>query len=169
MTWQNHKLTTAGITYALGLPLEGILVAVCASTFPDAVEFIFHSRHRGVSHFWGIYLLLFLLGYLNPFRLPLWAALLLEWFALGCLLHLAEDAMSRAGLEFYPGSKEHKIKLGELYVTRQEGEYLVAFLIAAVCLAVKFFQVRAGICCWRPELGPISPEGIFHAVRAVLR
>jgi len=165
MTWSSHKLTTAAIAYALGLPVEGIVFATAASTYTDAIEFVLRLRHRGISHFWGIYLTLFLVAHFNllnfnltppiPFLLE-W----LEWFALGCLLHLFEDAMSKSGIGLFPYSTR-KIKLGELYVTGQISEYLVAFAIVAVCLGIKAWLVHTGQAVWKPEITLLRQLKIF--------
>ena len=149
MTWKNHKLVTVTMSYTTGLPVEGIIMVAAASIFPDAIEFILRLRHRGVSHFWVIYTLAFLIAHFNLINLAPPAPLLLEWFALGCMLHLLQDAMSKSGIELYPGSRK-KIILGQLYITKQNSEYAAALIMILVCLGIKTLQVSTGADVWKP-------------------
>ena len=150
MTWKNHKLVTIAMAYTVDLPLEGIVVATLASVFPDAIELLLHLRHRGVSHFWIIYVIMFLIAHFG-FADASVSACLAEWFALGCLFHLFQDAMSKSGIELYPGSR-NKIKLGQLYITHQASEYITALVIIALCLGIKALRVTSGSSVWKPGL-----------------
>ena len=153
MTWRNHRFVTAAIAYVLDLPVEGIIVSVIASTFPDKLEFIFpvKLKHRGISHFWAMYLGLFLMAHFNFLKLNPSLSLLIEWFMLGCLFHILEDALSKSGVIFFPGTLK-KIKLGELYATRSFSENLVAFVIVGICLGIKAWLVHKGLAVWKPRV-----------------
>jgi len=150
MTWKNHKLVSIAITYAIGLPLEGIVVVAIGSIIPDFIEFVFKMKHRGMSHFWGIYALIFLFATYHVFQQPI-VGLIIKWTSFGCLLHLFEDSMSKAGIPTFPGSLR-KIKLGELYITKQPSEFFLALSIVVLCIVIKIMKVYFGIDVWRPKI-----------------
>jgi len=155
MTWKNHKLVSIAIAYAIGLPLEGIIAVAIGSIIPDFIEFVFKIKHRGISHFWGIYALVFLFATYHAFQQPIIAGLIIKWTSLGCLLHLFEDAMSKAGIPMFPGTFK-RIKLGQLYITKQPSEIIVALSILAICVAIKMIKIHFGIDVWRPEILTIN-------------
>ena len=150
MTWKSHKLVSAAIAYAIGLPLEGIIAVTIGSITPDFIEFVFKIKHRGVSHFWGIYALVFLFATYHALQQPI-AGLIIKWTSLGCLLHIFEDAMSKAGIPMFPGTFK-RIKLGQLYKTKYPSEAIVVLAIIVLCGLVKAIKIYLHTDTWQPVI-----------------
>jgi len=151
--WRAHEITSAAIAYTLCLPLEGIIAVAVGSIIPDFLEFVFKFRlkHRGITHFWGLYGIALLVVHYYPFAQPLIASLL-TWFILGCLLHIFEDSMSKSGVPFCPGIHGHYIKLGELYKTGELSEFFTVLALLSGCLLIKFLNVKFAGDNWTPEI-----------------
>jgi len=151
--WKSHKITSAAIAYAFSLPLEGIIVVAIGSIIPDFLEFIFKFKlkHRGITHFWGLYAIGLLVIHYHPFSQPLITSLL-TWLMLGCLLHIFEDSMSKSGVPFFPGIRGHYIKVGELYKTKDISEFFTVLALLSGCLLIKFLNVKFAEDNWIPKL-----------------
>lgn len=95
MTWRNHALFTASLLWITGQAWPAIAVATMASTWPDRIEHVFGWRHRGVSHWPGLWLGLLGIAQLTPVPILRWGVL---WFAVGSLTHILGDMLSKSGV-----------------------------------------------------------------------
>lgn len=107
MTWLSHRVVTATTVLAGTQNVWFAVFATVGSTFPDKVEYWmpggWQRHHRKTSHWWVMYAvllgvvylamryfygrpLLFTSFYFSPLTV-------IGWFLVGCLLHIAEDAV----------------------------------------------------------------------------
>ena len=102
MKWINHRMVTGAMVYAVTENLVWTAAAIVGSVWPDKSEGMpnkrgWQKRHRGISHWPLLYAALMLFVWLMPFNLVLDEnfnlRLLLLFFFLGALMHIAEDAL----------------------------------------------------------------------------
>ena len=149
MLWKSHKILSGAIAYTMGLPVEGIALVMVGSVFPDSVEYVFRSKHRGIFHFWLIYFIVFLLAFFKGFS-PVYLNFVLKWFSFGCLLHILEDSMSKTGVPIFLGMKK-RLKL-KLYSTGRASEYVLLFVCVLIFFVIKTFKVKYGLDSWKPNI-----------------
>ncbi len=110
MLWQTHILTSALLAYRLGADIpSGVVASVFGAVFPDWIERAGRLRllkHRGLSHSVILWLCIFsgLLTYFSSISQ-------IRWFALGVLLHLAEDSLTITGVPFLWGKRKIALRL----------------------------------------------------------
>ena len=151
MRWKSHRIISAVAAYTMGLPVEGIIAVTAGSILPDLIEFLLRAKHRDISHFWGIYLALFLFFVYWPFSNDfLFSACLSKWLVLGCLFHIIEDAASKDGVPFFPGLNK-KIKIGELYYTGTRSEFVTVICSVSFLLLLKTLLVLTENKSWLPS------------------
>lgn len=116
MIWQSHRVITGVTIFLTTQSAFATFAALSGSIFPDKLDIGLSLKHRGVSHWWPIYLLPLPLVYffwisqylLLPF--PDYLNLVLHyptsvtirllsgnwafWFLIGSLLHILEDAFT---------------------------------------------------------------------------
>lgn len=152
MKWISHQTGALVGAAALGLSLPAIGGALFGSILPDVVDQkisslggtrkrkqrIFNRIHRGASHWFGWWLLLFA-GSLS-FELPQLAQELALGFGFGALTHTGLDMLTPAGVPLTPFSRRGKLKL-PICATGHIGEY--ALLFAMIC---------AAICYWHDQI-----------------
>ncbi|MBE0427694.1 MAG: metal-dependent hydrolase [Nitrospirae bacterium] len=126
MKWYSHKAVGAGASLVLGLPLSGILITTLSSVLPDAVEFGV-LKHRGLSHAWWIYGLLYMASVIAfpGYSIYFFCA------ALGILLHILCDAMTMTGVPAIPFS-EKRIAF-KFFKTGSFTEYVVVVMVVFAC------------------------------------
>lgn len=93
MKWYNHKAVGAGVSLLFGLPISGIFITTVSSVLPDVVEFGV-LKHRGLSHAWWIYALLYVV---STAILPKYS-IYFSFIVLGILIHLICDALTMMGI-----------------------------------------------------------------------
>ena len=151
MQWKSHRIISAATAYTMGLPVEGIIAVTAGSVLPDLIEFLLRAKHRDISHFWGIYLTLFLFFAYWPFSNNFWFfACISKWLVLGCLFHIIEDAASKSGVSFLPGTNK-RIRIGELYQTGTQSEFITVVLILIFLLLFKAVLVTVSGSDWLPR------------------
>ncbi|MBN1958959.1 MAG: metal-dependent hydrolase [Desulfuromonadales bacterium] len=153
MRWSNHQITTTMLVYAGTGSFTASGLSWAGSTFPDLIEFPFGSwsKHRTWSH-WPYSYLLFLAGCWGAAWLSEDVLLhYLGFFFVGCLLHLAEDALSPGGIPLRLTSLSERSGLG-WYLPFRQSEYLLALGAAGVA---------ALFCWWR---GFFLPEYLVFEV-----
>lgn len=128
MTWIGHGVLAGVVTYSINAPPVGIGLAVIASSWPDRVESFGGLRHRGVSHWPGLWIGMLILSEFvrEPF------SVMLFWFGTGSLLHLLGDMLTPTGIPLIlPFSRMRGIGL---FKTGSLGEML--FLAVTVALFI---------------------------------
>ncbi len=95
MIWRNHAIFTASLLLINDQPWPAVLVATLASSWPDRIESIFGWRHRGVSHWPGLWLALLGVSYWIRDTI---VAYVLYWVAIGSLTHILADFLSKSGV-----------------------------------------------------------------------
>ena len=133
MKWRNHKLCTVCIMYAATGRLLLSFIAGVGSILPD----VFESglvKHRTLTHWPPIYAAL-ILTVVPAIRLVTWWGWLIAGcLIMGCILHLAEDALSKGGIPlFNPVGKKYGLSC---YVTDTITETIVVVLIVVAALYV---------------------------------
>ncbi|QJA06837.1 metal-dependent hydrolase [Thermosulfurimonas marina] len=103
MTWRAHKTITFSAVYLITHSFPAALIAALSSVFPDFIEFVWwcgrvpRYAHRKGSHWFVPYLaaaLLAFYGLKTAPAFPAWVAFGVLWFAVGCLAHIVEDALT---------------------------------------------------------------------------
>jgi len=152
MKWQNHRLVSASLAFAL---TGHILPAACAwagSVFPDGVEYGTEActgtqvKHRGLSHYFAIYAVCLIFFYelasgnvipnvppaaFFPTMQGEWEGIvplvpsMLFWLTFGCLCHIAED-FPCGGIPF--PTPFHRFPC-RWFTIGSETEYLTAYLL----------------------------------------
>lgn len=111
MKWQNHKLCTFGTVLMVTGNLVGAFISMCTSCLPDRLEgrppdqktdskayWQWRKQHRTYSHYMALYIGL-LVAYICGYRLTGLGEKYITVYAygifaiLGCVLHIAEDAV----------------------------------------------------------------------------
>ncbi len=124
MRWANHKLVTLSIVYGISGGIVSAFAAMSGAHLPDLLEMNGMIRHRTYTHWvypW-VATILVLLGLLC--WLKTWPLYIAFYVAIGGMLHLVEDFMSKSGLPF--GHPEGRSFGLGLYITKGEGEELTS-------------------------------------------
>jgi hypothetical protein len=154
LQWVNHKLVTGSLVFAItGNPFLS-LISAAGSIVPDAIERIPIGKrltHRQLSHWWIPYLAAFYLSYSSAsqhgvlsitlqniydlvfyqYFSSLSGFLVIAYFSLGGLLHIAEDAFCGT----VPGiTIHHRIGI-KLFKVGSPREYLIAFSLSFLLLS----------------------------------
>lgn len=148
MKWYNHKAVGAGVSLLFGLPLSGVFITIVSSVLPDVVEFGV-LKHRGLSHAWWIYALLYVV---SVAILPKYS-IYFSFIALGILIHLICDALTMMGIPLSPFS-DKRIAF-KFFKTGSVTEYIVVSVIMLICLYI-FFKTGSSISAKDPFLENIG-------------
>lgn len=131
MKWCNHKLTTFAMVYAATGGVVAASVAAVSSTLPDVLEFRGVIRHRTITHWPYLYLVpaIILISQFREQSAKL-APYIFLFILIGCLCHLAEDALSKTGI---PYILPYGPRAGlDLYITGKPSEYFAAMILTGV-------------------------------------
>ena len=133
MKWRNHKLCTVCVVFAATGRLLPAFIAGLGSILPDVLEAGL-VRHRTLTHWPFVYAAL-ILSIVPAIRLvSWWAWLIVGCLLIGCILHLAEDALSKGGIPlFNPAGKKYGLGW---YITDTITETFVSAGIVLVALYV---------------------------------
>lgn len=157
MIWSSHRIVTGASVFALSQNLIGSFAAVSGSTFPDALDMTFPLKHRGISHWFVIYLVPLILDYyflmdrylllrfpdfIDLFSVfPLTFAIrylignYLFWFFVGCLFHILEDSLTG----YIPiRSPSDKVSIYHPFYTGSSKETAFVSVWGIFCLAIVF-------------------------------
>ncbi len=146
MKWLNHEIVTSAFVYGFtGGDLSSTLAAMAGGLFPDMLEGRppedknklrkWQAVHRGVSHWFLPYAMVAAIiiarSVFHLFRgTSRYVLSLLGYSALGCLFHIAEDALCGHVPSLNPCTR-----IGVRFFTvGSPKEYLFSFLIAALLL-----------------------------------
>lgn len=146
MKWINHEVVTGVIVYAATDDLLLTIYSMAGAIVPDKLEgmpgnadyWSWRSRHRGWSHWPVLYALLYGLIAWNEgnpdaaFRFGELAQIG-QYFCIGALLHIAEDALC-GKVPFLLPSRKVGVKL---FKVGSFTEYFVCIAIVAVCYGLK--------------------------------
>ena len=142
MRKRTHIITGISFSYLIGLNPLLTLIVVFGTVAPDLdvkMEKMKHRlkfipswmTHRGITHWWGIPLLLFGLSLLYKPIL---------YLGIGWSLHLLADALNPSGIPVYPFNKKKRIRLlPEKLAIRYNsfGELLFVILLLVVTFLIK--------------------------------
>lgn len=160
MKWFNHKLITGFLVYAVAGDIPGAVVSAAGSVFPDAVEFGYSpSGHRRLSHWWVIYCVAMLAVYaILKYRFGGVADITLAiknlsggenimftvafYFLIGCILHIAQDALCGQVPLFNPFKKTLGVRLFRV------GSFTEYAITAVVIIVIVFIPLRARAFCF---------------------
>lgn len=148
MKWITHQTGAVLGAFALGLPLPGIACSCLGAVFPDVIDQRvsrlasdkrsrqknFNRIHRGASHWFGWWLLLFIATLTVP--VPLFLRDALSGFCLGALSHVGMDLLTPRGVPIMPFTHIGKIAL-PICSTGKAGEYI--FLTLIICAGIFWF------------------------------
>lgn len=166
MIWKSHYFVTGITVFAITENPVATFFAIQGAVLPDALEFLVPFkliRHRGITHWWPIYLLPVIAIYLamlhlglNPLITPNELIWILQnftiheitkiilitgiyWILIGALLHLVEDLFT-GYLPFLTPYDRKKIKI--LFYPGSSKEYIFDYSYLFVILFIKLFQWR---------------------------
>lgn len=141
MKWITHQTGAVLGAVALALPLPGVVCASFGAVLPDVIDQrlsmlapgssrkAFNRLHRGSSHWFGWWLLLFLA--ILAFPLPVLCRDAAAGFTFGGLTHIGMDSLTPRGVPVLPYSRRLKLAL-PVCSTGSLGEYIfLAAIIAA--------------------------------------
>ncbi|MBX6424176.1 metal-dependent hydrolase [Thermosulfurimonas sp. F29] len=124
--------------YLITHSFPAAFIAALGSVFPDFVEFVFWGgyvpryAHRKASHWPLPYLVLAALTFYytaNPF------AFAMSWFSVGCLLHIAEDALTGKVPLLSPRRRSFGVRL---FRTGSMPEMILAVILVALAIKTLF-------------------------------
>lgn len=156
MKWLTHQVGAAvGATF-LDCPWPAVCAACAGAIFPDVIDQkisrlgpsakkrqkIFNRIHRGSSHWFGWWLLLFLLPLISP--LPLYVRDILVGFAFGALSHVALDLLTPRGAPLLPAKPGYRVSLN-LCSGGSLGEYAFLATLIAVWIFAYSAQVKSAL------------------------
>lgn len=148
MTWPTHQAGSVVAALALHLPPLAIFAAFLGAVLPDVVDQslsrlapgkkmrqkIFNRVHRGNSHWFGWWLLVFMLPLV--FGMPEFVRNILAGLALGGLSHVTLDMLTPRGVPLFPIGPVRNLAI-PICSTGKPGEYIfLALLIAAGVLCL---------------------------------
>lgn len=143
MKWINHRMVTGAVVYAVTENFVWTAASIVGSVWPDKSEGMpnkrgWQKRHRGVSHWPLLYMALMALVWLMPFNLVLDAnfdlRMLLLFFLLGALMHIAEDAVCGKVPVFTP-KRRHGLRF---FYVGTPGEYIFSVSVIVAVYLIKF-------------------------------
>ena len=146
MKWLNHEIVTGIVVYGLtGGDFVSTLAAMAGCLFPDMLEGRppedenklrkWHTVHRGISHWFVPYALVAAImiasSVFHPSKAtPRYVLSFIGYSALGCLFHVAEDALCGHVPSLNPCTR-----IGTRFFTvGSPKEYLFSFSFAALLL-----------------------------------
>lgn len=139
MQWYFHKTTTFALVYAVSGDLTASIVAGVASIIPDAIEMPFMGLipHRTITHWPYLYLVL-IAGFGCAWNLSGHIGFQMGLFvSIGCLLHVAEDALSKTGVPYgWPFGKKRGLDFYKVHTFR---EVCTAVTIIVPCFCGAYF------------------------------
>lgn len=158
MTWPTHQAGAVVAALALDMPPLAVFAAFLGAVLPDMADQslsrlapgkrmrqkMFNRIHRGNSHWFGWWLLFFMLPL--AFALPEFAREILAGFALGGLSHVMLDMFTPRGVPLLPVGPARNLAI-PVCSTGKPGEYVIlALLIAAgVFLLFSISPVKDGL------------------------
>lgn len=143
MKWITHQTAAVGMALVLHLPPAGVLASCLGAVLPDMLDQraarltrnpqrTFNRIHRGVTHWFGWWLAIFLGAALLPAP-PSVRALVLG-LGFGGLSHIVLDMLNPSGVPLLPFSRKSRLAL-RVCSTGSVGEYV--FLAAMLgCFAL---------------------------------
>ena len=159
MKWITHQAAAVGMALVLHLPVEGVLASCFGAVLPDMLDQrvarltrnpqrTFNRIHRGVTHWFGWWLAIFLVAGLLPLP-PHWRAVVLG-VGFGALSHIVLDMLNPTGVPLHPFSRKNRFPC-----VSAPRAALGSMSFWRACWAVlRFFWGRAsGISCIRPSAG----------------
>ena len=114
MTYRNHMLINLSAALWLNASLENTGVLVLSSVFPDLIdyytlnEYTWWEEHRGLSHFWALYIAGYIAG---TTLLPPQSLEHFLYLITGCLLHIFMDFLTPMGIPVLTPSRRRSIFL----------------------------------------------------------
>ena len=150
MRWVTHQVAAVAAALIIHLPPAGIAAAFVGGVLPDVFDQkiaglsrdrqrAFNRVHRGVTHWFGLWLGVLALSLVAPPGLPA------EWFALwrpvcfglalGGLSHVVLDMLTPQGVPLLPFSRRNRFSL-RLCRTGGLGEYI---FLAAMLVGMGLF------------------------------
>ena len=114
MTYRNHMLINLSAAFWLNASLENTGVLVISSVFPDLIDYYtltpqtWWEEHRGLSHFWAVYIAGYIAGCI---LLPPQSLEHFLYLITGCLLHIFMDFLTPMGIPVLTPSRRRSISL----------------------------------------------------------
>jgi len=114
MTYRNHMLINLSAAFWLNASLENTGVLVISSVFPDLIDYYtltpqtWWEEHRGLSHFWAVYIAGYIAG---TILLPPQSLEHFLYLITGCLLHIFMDFLTPMGIPVLTPSRRRSISL----------------------------------------------------------
>ena len=134
MTWKNHRLTTFALAYAVAGGIFFSLFAMLASTLPDRLELWGLIKHRTVTHFWVLPVVVTLVLGVAARQSGIKPSSILLALVFGYAAHLFEDALSKSGIPVF-GPWGSRAGVG-LYVTGQASEWITAWVLILLSIGL---------------------------------
>ena len=160
MKWLNHKLITGFLVHAVTGDIPGAVVSAAGSIYPDALEFGYSpSRHRKLSHWWVIYgVALFAVYAILKYRFGGVCDLTLAiknlsggtdvfftvifYFLIGCMLHIAQDALCGHVPLLNPFKKSFDVRLFRV------GSFAEYAITAVIIIVLVFMPLKVHAFCF---------------------
>ncbi len=163
MKWLTHQSVGLAAAVAFKMPPVALVAVLAGAVLPDIIDRkaaaltrkpqrTFQRIHRGVSHWYGWYLLLFLLGLWGSYDdLPhflgnkdIRETLILVCLGIGFggLTHVLLDMLTPMGVPLFPFVMGKRLSLS-LCATGSIGEYI--FLVVALCFLLFLGSVNKNI------------------------
>lgn len=158
MTWPTHQVGAALAALALDLPPLAIASACLGAVLPDLADQkisalatgkrmrqkVFNRIHRGNSHWFGWWIMLFMLPLAFP--MPAFARDLLAGFALGGLAHVAMDMLTPRGVPLLPFGPVRNVAI-PVCSTGKAGEYvfMAILLLLGIFYLFSIDPVKGGL------------------------
>lgn len=162
MKWINHKAITFSAVYYLSGNVFYSLISALGAVFPDWVEGFdylnpnWKKRHRTYSHWWALYvavLVVVTFFFFSKFHIdlrgikevvvsktvPLNDIVYLSysiffWFTVGCLFHIAQDALTGSIPVFSPTKKVRWFRVAR---TGTVWEYAISIALVILIFVLK--------------------------------
>lgn len=138
MKWQNHIIIGASFGAVIN-PLV-IPVAVLGATAPDWMEYILKICGHRVKHRTVTHVVLYWLAAIAFFSLVIDYRHIGLGFAIGGFSHVIADSFTIAGVPFSPTSDARFHLFGGKLRTGNAGEYVVAGIIALLCVGWVYYS-----------------------------
>lgn len=149
MTWPTHQAGALIAALGLQLPLTALGASIFGAILPDVIDQtvsraglskkgrqkIFNRIHRGHSHWFGWWLIIFLILLCYP--LPPVMRDILAGIALGALSHITLDFLTPRGVPLIPFRSGFNVAI-PLCSTGKIGEYIFLFFLILLGLSSLF-------------------------------
>jgi inner membrane protein len=154
MKWITHQTAAVTAALALGLSPGGVLAACVGAVLPDALDQrlaklaltkrarqrVFNRIHRGVTHWFGWWLALFITAAAAAHFSPA-AAGTLAGVGFGGVSHIILDMLTPQGVPLRPFSREGRFSFN-LCATGSVGEYcFLACMVGMACFLLKEYSL----------------------------